>query len=59
MTEFDNDDALVVPDELTTLKARADLMGVTYHPNIGLEKLRAKVNATVEPEAEKIGRAHV
>lgn len=32
-----------VPDELTSLKAKADLMGLTYHPSIGLEKLRAKV----------------
>lgn len=30
-------------DELTTLKARADLLGIQYHPSIGLEKLRAKV----------------
>lgn len=30
-------------DELTSLKAKADLMGITYHPSIGVEKLRAKV----------------
>ena len=35
--------ALPVPDELTTLKGKADLMGLSYHPSIGLEKLRAKV----------------
>jgi hypothetical protein len=50
-------------DELATLKARADLMGVKYHPSVGLEKLREKVNAAVsgvdkedgdkEPEAKK------
>lgn len=34
-------------DELTALKARADLMGVSYHPSIGLEKLREKVNAAL------------
>lgn len=38
---------LPVPDELTSLKARADLLGITYHPSIGLEKLRDKVNAAV------------
>lgn len=31
-------------DELTSLKARADMMGISYHPSIGLEKLREKVN---------------
>jgi len=38
---------LPVPDELTSLKARADLLGIPYHPSIGLEKLRDKVNAAV------------
>lgn len=41
----DND---LVQDELTSLKSRADLMGLTYHPSIGLEKLRDKINATIE-----------
>ena len=31
-------------NELDSLKARADMMGVGYHPKIGLEKLKAKVN---------------
>lgn len=35
-------------DELASLKARADLMGVAYHPSIGLEKLREKINAAIE-----------
>lgn len=30
-------------DELALLKSRADLMGLTYHPSIGLDKLRDKV----------------
>lgn len=47
MTEIDNEDALVMPDELTALKARADLMGVKFHPSISLEKLREKVNAAI------------
>ena len=34
-------------DELTALKARADQIGMKYHPNIGLDKLRAKVNARI------------
>lgn len=43
------------PDELSALKARADMMGISYHPSIGLEKLREKVNAAVtatEPVVE-------
>lgn len=48
MNELDND--LPLPDELSTLKERADLMGVDYHPSIGLEKLRAKVLAAQSPE---------
>jgi len=35
-------------DELTTLKARADMMGIAYHPSIGLAKLKEKVNGILE-----------
>lgn len=38
------------PDELEALKSRADLMGISYHPSIGLEKLREKVNAAIASE---------
>lgn len=51
MSDFDNEDLAPVADELTTLKARADLMGVTYHPSIGVEKLREKINAALAPKA--------
>lgn len=47
MSDIDNDTGLVVPDELATLKERADMLGVKYHPSISLEKLREKVNANV------------
>jgi hypothetical protein len=40
-------DEILTQDELTTLKARADMLGVSYHPSIGLEKLREKVNAAI------------
>jgi len=33
------------PSELDLLKERATLMGITFHPTIGLEKLKAKVDA--------------
>jgi hypothetical protein len=47
-------DETLVQDELATLKARADMLGITYHPSIGLEKLRAKVAAAMgdEPVAD-------
>lgn len=37
------EDLIDTPDELTTLKARADLLGISYHPSIGLEKLKEKL----------------
>jgi hypothetical protein len=39
----EHDDQEVIQDELSALKDRADLMGLSYHPSIGLEKLRTKV----------------
>lgn len=45
-------DQEVTQDELTALKARADQMGIAYHPSIGLEKLREKINAKLAGEAE-------
>ena len=45
---IETNDSLPMPDELTALKARADLIGVKYHPSISLDKLREKVNAAVE-----------
>lgn len=40
-------DTQVAADELQSLKDRADLMGLSYHPSIGVEKLREKVNAAI------------
>ena len=31
-------------DELAALKARADLMGIKYHPSTGIDKLKAKID---------------
>lgn len=50
--DLQNDD-LSLPDELTALKTRADRLGISYHPSIGLEKLREKVNAKVEGASEE------
>lgn len=46
------DTTLPVKDELTALKERANAMGIQYHVNIGLEKLREKVNAYLNDTEE-------
>lgn len=43
-------DEVVTPSELDSLKERADQLGITYHPSIGVDKLREKVNASLNPK---------
>jgi hypothetical protein len=43
----------VQQDELTSLKARADQLGLSYHPSIGVDKLRDKVNQKLSGDAEE------
>lgn len=54
-TESSSTSAPEAMDELTLLKQRADILGIAYHPNIGVEKLRAKVqeklDSTPQPQA--------
>ena len=50
LIEDTQEDEVVVQDELDALKARANLLGVKFHPSISLEKLREKVNAAVTSE---------
>lgn len=50
--QIDNDIQVTPAEELAALKQRADMMGVTYHPNIGLEKLRDKVNSVLNDKPE-------
>lgn len=52
-------DQEVTQDELSALKARADQMGISYHPSIGLEKLREKINAQLSGESEPAAEAPV
>jgi hypothetical protein len=47
-----SDNINVEQDELNTLKGRADLMGISYHPSIGVDKLREKVKAAIEGQKE-------
>lgn len=42
-------------DELTTLKARADQLGIQYHPSIGVEKLRGKIAEKLEGDTQQDG----
>lgn len=45
MSENQMDSSEVTQDELAALKSRADLLGIQYHPSIGVEKLREKITA--------------
>ena len=47
LIEDTQEDKVDVQNELDALKARANLLGVKFHPSISLEKLREKVNAAV------------
>ena len=47
LIEDTQEEEVIVQDELDALKARANLLGVKFHPSISLEKLREKVNAAV------------
>ena len=49
MNELDSNETLA-QDELATLKARATLLGLTFHPSIGVDKLREKVAAALEAD---------
>lgn len=53
MSEVQNEDVLEIPDELTSLKARADMLGLSYHPSIGLDKLRDKVMNAIAGNKEE------
>lgn len=52
LNEENQDAEVIAQDELEALKARANLLGVKFHPSISLEKLREKVNAAVTSEEE-------
>lgn len=54
MSDNDFVDQEVIQDELAALKVRADLMGLAYHPSIGLEKLRVKVEDALSDTPDKV-----
>jgi len=49
-----NEESNEMPDELTLLKERADLMGIKYSPNIGVEKLKERIAEKVEGKKEEV-----
>ena len=51
--------SLIKDDELSLLKARADRMGLPFHPNIGLAKLKDKVNSALKGNKETVSEAPV
>jgi len=42
-----------MPDELTMLKERADIMGIKYSPNIGVDKLKSKIAEKMEGKQDE------
>lgn len=54
MSANTNEDVIEMPDEMTSLKARADLLGIPYHPSIGLDKLRDKVANGISGTKEEV-----
>lgn len=53
MQELPIEDELVV-DELEVLKARADKLGIKYHPSISLAKLKEKVTEGLEEDSPEV-----
>lgn len=50
-TSDDNLTPLPATSELESLRARADQMGIEYHHNTGVKKLKAKIHARLNPES--------
>ncbi len=51
--------SLLKEDELSLLKTRAERMGLTFHPNIGLAKLKDKVSVALKGNKETVSEAPV
>lgn len=47
-----------VQDELASLKARADRLGISYSNNIGVETLREKINAKIQTNESETPKAN-
>ena len=53
-----NEDELVpeldTPDELTLLKSRAKTMGISFHPSIGVDALKGKIEAALTEQQNTV-----
>ena len=49
---FPNNENTSMSDELTLLKAQADTLGIEYSNNIGVESLKKRIAAKLNPETE-------
>lgn len=47
-------ETITTPTELDALKQRAEQMGIAFHPSIGVEALREKVNAKLNDAPEPV-----
>lgn len=47
-----NDEENNTPSEIDSLKERATTMGLSFHPSIGVEKLRDKINAELSKDSD-------
>jgi hypothetical protein len=54
-----SEDNTPVQDEISALKARADMLGIAYHPSIGVEKLREKVSAALSDKPPPVAEVEV
>lgn len=53
----DTSEDSAIPDELTTLKARANQIGLKFHPSIGVDALKAKLNEALGENLNTVNRA--
>jgi len=54
MSEENENNPINEEEYLTSLKQRADLMGITYHPNIGADKLKSKIDLRLSNELDEL-----
>ena len=54
-------DTMKQPTQIELLKQRADMMGITYHPSIGVEKLKAKIDDKMksQPKVDPVSTGEV
>lgn len=61
MTDTTENQEISQEEILQALKNKADMLGVTYHPSIGMDKLREKVDAKMaeQPTEDPVDTGHI